>query len=195
MYLETTGSRHSFGRFVRLSDQRWFSLKVVNPDFHISISSKQWRSILCFNGSGKDWYLRATSFKKLIVLDLSKIDFKLGVPGDITDLVFLRYLALASSRQEWELNEDGGFPKLKVVIISRTDLKEWKANVDAPFPKLERLLLKKCLELEEMPDWIEDIATLQLIKLVHCCASLVDSAKQIKEGLDVYGRKLDVLES
>nr|GMC53234.1 putative late blight resistance protein homolog R1B-17 [Ipomoea batatas] len=322
-----------------------------------------------------DWYLRATSFKKLIVIDLSKIDFKCGVPGDITDLVFLRYLALASSSmllnhipldknwnlqtliisgegddkdahkllphgiwdnlqqlrhleinhklqvsidlvkvqenlqtlywlsisqctaevfmripnvkelgivaggddevspkglnnlcclnyleklrvegsddhplhlppqpegdiyifpqslkeltfvstripwsemsiismlpnlevlklknfactgQEWELNEDGGFPKLKVVIISRTDLKEWKANVDAPFPKLERLLLKKCLELEEMPDWIEDIATLQLIKLVHCCASLVDSAKQIKEGLDVYGRKLDVLES
>nr|GLL17389.1 putative late blight resistance protein homolog R1B-17 [Ipomoea trifida] len=327
------------------------------------------------NKTLQDWYLRATSFKKLIVLDLSKIDFKCGVPGDITDLVFLRYLALASSSmllnhipldknwnlqtliisgegddkdahkllphgiwdnlqqlrhleinhklqvsidlvkvqnnlqtlywlsisqcteevfmripnvkelgivaggddevspkglnnlcclnyleklrvegsddhplhlppqpegdiyifpqslkeltfvstripwsemsiismlpnlevlklknfactgQEWELNEDGGFPKLKVVIISRTDLKEWKANVDAPFPKLERLLLKKCLELEEMPDWIEDIATLQLIKLVHCCASLVDSAKQIKEGLDVYGRKLDVLES
>nr|GMC47138.1 putative late blight resistance protein homolog R1B-17 [Ipomoea batatas]GME03118.1 putative late blight resistance protein homolog R1B-17 [Ipomoea batatas] len=82
---------------LRKSYQRWLSLKVINPDFHISISSKQWRSVLCFNDCGTEWYLQATSFKKLRVLDLSKIVFKSGVPQDITELVFLRYLALASS--------------------------------------------------------------------------------------------------
>nr|GMC55479.1 putative late blight resistance protein homolog R1B-17 [Ipomoea batatas] len=374
MYLETTGSRHSFGHFVRLGYQRWLSLKVVNPDFHISISSKKWRSILCFNGCGTEWYLQATSFKKLRVLDLSKIVFKSGVPQDITELVFLRYLALASSSmllkhipldknwnlqtliisegddkdahshkllphgiwdnlqqlrhleinhklqvsidllkvqenlqtlywlsisqctsevfmkipnvkelgivagghdevspqglnnlcylnyleklrvegsddhplhlppqprgdifpqnleeltfvstripwndmsiismlpnlkvlklknfacigQEWELTEEGGFRKLKVLIISLTDLKEWKANVGNPFPNLERLKLKKCFKLEKMPDWFVDVFTLQLIKFVHCYASLVRSADPIKQEQQSYGNEmLDVID-
>ncbi|XP_019176881.1 PREDICTED: putative late blight resistance protein homolog R1B-17 [Ipomoea nil] len=369
LYLETMGSRRNFGHFVRLSDERWLSLKVVIPDFHISISSKQWRSILCFNGSGKEWYLRATSFKKLIVLDLSKIEFKSGVPRDITDLVFLRYLALASSKllnhipldknwnlqtliingeddnnahnllphgiwdnlqqlrhleinhklqvsidllkvqenlqtlyclsisqctaevfkripsvkelgivagghqvwpqglnspccleyleklrvqgsdhpldlppqpqgdifpetlkeltfvstripwramslismlpklevlklknfactgQEWELTEDHCFRQLKVLIISHTDLKEWKADGDSTFPKLQRLQLKKCFNLKEMPDWIENMITLQLIKLVYCYTSLVHSANLIKEQHELYGYDiLDILD-
>nr|GMC66996.1 putative late blight resistance protein homolog R1B-17 [Ipomoea batatas]GMC83217.1 putative late blight resistance protein homolog R1B-17 [Ipomoea batatas] len=368
MYLETTGSRHSFGHFVRLGYQRWLSLKVVNPDFHISISSKQWRSILCFNGCGTEWYLQATSFKKLRVLDLSKIEFKSGMPGDITELVFLRYLALASSMllkhipldknwnlqtliisegddkdthkllphgiwdnlqqlrhleinhklqvsidllkvqqnlqtlywlsisqctaemfmripnvkelgiiagghgevspqglnnlccldyleklrvegsddhplhlppfnifpkslkeltfvstripweamsiismlpklkvlklknfactgQKWELTEDGGFPQLKVLIISLTDLKYWMANVEYPFPNLERLKLKKCFELEEMLYSFAEVPTLQLIKLVYCSASLVRSANQIKEEqYDCGNDMLDVVD-
>nr|GLL17393.1 putative late blight resistance protein homolog R1B-17 [Ipomoea trifida] len=335
---------------IGLSYQPWLSLKVVNPDFHISISSKQWRSILCFNGCGTEWYLQATSFKKLRVLDLSKIEFKSGMPPDITDLVFLRYLALASSSsmllnqipldknwnlqtliisdkdahkllphgildnlqqlrhleinhklhvsidllkvqenlqtfywlsisqctaevfmripnvkelgivagghkvlpqglglhflcflnyleklriqgsdhplhlppfnifpkslkeltfvstripwkamsifsklpnlevlklknyactgQEWEITKDGNFPQLKVLIISLTDLKYWKANLEYPFPNLECLKLKKCFRLEKMPDWIVDVFGLQLIKLVHCYASLVHSANE-----------------
>nr|GME03119.1 putative late blight resistance protein homolog R1B-17 [Ipomoea batatas] len=334
----------------------WLSLKVVNPNFHISISSKQWRSILCFNGCGTEWYLQATSFKKLRVLELSKIEFKSGMPGDITDLVFLRYLALASSSsmllnqipldknwnlqtliiseegdahnnkllphgildnlqqlrhleinhklqlsidlvkvqenlqtlywlsisqctaqvfmripnvkelgivagghkvspqglglhflcflnyleklrfqgsdhplhlpsfnifpkslkeltfvstripwkamsifsklpnlevlklknyactgQEWEITKEGIFHRLKVLIISLTDLKYWKANLEYPFPNLECLKLKKCFRLEKMPDWIVDVFGLQLIKLVHCYASLVHSANKINE--------------
>ncbi|XP_019176879.1 PREDICTED: putative late blight resistance protein homolog R1B-17 [Ipomoea nil] len=366
LYLETMGSGHNYGHFVRLSDKRWLSLKVVNPDFHISISSKQLRSILCFNGSGTEWYLRATSFKKLIVLDLSKIEFKSGVPSDITDLVFLRYLELASTMllnhipldknwnlqtlimsgedddkdaqkllphgiwdnlqqlrhleinrklqvsidllkvqknlqtlywlsvsqcteevfmripdvkelgivagghqvwphglnslnyleklrvegsdhplhlppqpyydifpqtlkeltfvstcipwsdmsiismlpnlevlklknfactgQEWELTEDHCFRQLKVLIISLTDLKEWKAYGEYPFPELERLQLKYCLELKNMPDWIKDISQLRLIKLEYCYASLVDSAKKIKERLLGYRIDMDVLD-
>nr|GLL17388.1 putative late blight resistance protein homolog R1B-17 [Ipomoea trifida] len=356
-------------------NKRWLSLKVLNPDFHISISSKKWRSILCFNGCGTEWYLQATFFKKLRVLDLSKIVFKSGVPGDITDLVFLRYLALASSSmllnhipldknwnlqtliisegddkdahshkllphgiwdnlqqlrhleinhklqvsidllkvqenlqtlywlsisqctsevfmkipnvkelgivagghdevsplqglnnlcylnyleklrvegsddhplhlppqprgdifpqnleeltfvstgipwsemsiismlpnlkvlklknfacigQEWELTEEHGFRKLKVLIISLTDLKEWKANVGNPFPNLERLKLKKCFKLEKMPDWFVDVFTLQLIKFVHCYASLVRSADPIKQEQQSYGNEmLDVID-
>nr|GMC47140.1 putative late blight resistance protein homolog R1A-10 isoform X1 [Ipomoea batatas] len=325
------------------------------------------RSSLCFNGCGPEWYLLATSFKKLIVLDLSKIDFKKGVPQDITDLVFLRYLALASSSmllkhipldknwnlqtliisgeddkdahellppgiwnnlqqlrhleinqklqvsidlvkvqenlqtlywlsisqctgqvfmripnvkelgivagghivsgqglhylwflnyleklrvqgsdhplhlppfyifpqtlkeltfvstrmpwkamsiismlpnlevlklkkfactgQVWELTEYGGFPQLKVLIISLTDLKYWKANVDYPFPNLERLKLKKCFELVNMPDGIGYITPLQLIKLVYCSDSVVCSANKFKEEQGFRGNyMLDVLD-
>ncbi|XP_019173959.1 PREDICTED: putative late blight resistance protein homolog R1A-3 isoform X2 [Ipomoea nil] len=368
LYLETMGSSDRFGRFIRLGDSRWLSLKVANPAFHLVIASRKCRTILCFNMASncdREWYLRANSFKKLRVLDLSKINFALGMPPDITDLVFLRYLALASSEllnhiplwknwnlqtliiseddngsrklphgiwdlphlrhletyhqvsidlpkvvqenmqtlywlptsectmevflripnvkelgiiakceaasqgldnlcylenleklkvmgsytrplhlppqannfpqnlqkltfvrtripweamsiisklphlevlklknfacvgEEWELIGEGDFPKLKVLLISLTNLKEWKANVDSPFPKLQRLLLRNCFELKEMPEWIEGICnTLQLIKLEYCYASLVASAKRIKEEqLDNYGYDIEVEDS
>nr|GME07028.1 putative late blight resistance protein homolog R1B-17 [Ipomoea batatas] len=115
----------------------------------------------------------------------------------LPNLEVLKLKNFACVGEEWELIEEGGFPKLKVLLISFTNLKEWKANVDTPFPKLERLLLRNCFELKEMPEWIENAITLQLIKLEYCYASLVGSAQRIKEEqLDYYGNdKLDVIHS
>nr|GMC53236.1 putative late blight resistance protein homolog R1B-17 [Ipomoea batatas] len=87
---------------------------------HSEELDEKWRSILCFNGCGTEWYLQATSFKKLIVLDLSKIDFKKGVPQDITELVFLRYLALASSMLLKHIPLDKNW-NLQTLIISGED--------------------------------------------------------------------------
>ncbi|XP_019173826.1 PREDICTED: putative late blight resistance protein homolog R1B-16 [Ipomoea nil] len=114
LYLETKGSSDRFRRFIGLGDRRWLSLKVAIPAFHLVINSGKCRSILCFNlavNCDREWYLLANSLKKLRVLDLSKINFALGMPPDITDLVFLRYLAIASSnvlnciplRKNWNL--------------------------------------------------------------------------------------------
>nr|GMD45763.1 putative late blight resistance protein homolog R1B-17 [Ipomoea batatas] len=326
-------------------DKRWLSVKVVNPHFHLAIASRKCRTIVCFNMVGNsdyEWYLLANSFKKLRVLDLSKINFSLGMPPDITQLVFLRYLEIASSKvlnciplwknwnlqtlivteddngarrlppgiwdlpqlrhleinhqctkevfiripnvkdlgiiarcqvsssqglsddmwclnhleklrvrgsyhplhlpsqgdifpqnlkeltfertlipweamtiisllpnlevlklknfacvgQEWQIIEEGSFPQLKVLLISLTNLKEWKAYVESPFPNLEHLLLRNCFELKEMPEWIADIITLQLIKFEYCYSSLVTSAMTVKEDqLHNYGNdKLDVLD-
>nr|GMD45760.1 putative late blight resistance protein homolog R1B-17 [Ipomoea batatas] len=116
----------------------------------------------------------------------------------LPNLVVLKLKNFACVGQHWELSQEGGFPQLKVLLISFTNLKEGKANVDTPFPKLERLLLRNCFELKEMPEWINDIInTLQLIKLEYCYASLVGSAQRIKEEqLDYYGNdKLDVIHS
>nr|GMC71536.1 putative late blight resistance protein homolog R1B-17 [Ipomoea batatas] len=115
----------------------------------------------------------------------------------LPNLEVLKLKNFACVGEEWELIEEGGFPKLKVLLISVTNLKEWKANVDTPFPKLERLLLRNCFELKEMPEWIENAITLQLIKLEYCYASLVGSAQRIKEEqLDYYGNDmLDVIHS
>ncbi|XP_031102647.1 putative late blight resistance protein homolog R1B-12 isoform X2 [Ipomoea triloba] len=115
----------------------------------------------------------------------------------LPNLEVLKLRNFACVGSEWELNEEGGFPQLKVLLISLTNLKEWKANVDPPFPKLERLLLRNCFELKEMPEWIEDAITLRLIKLEYCYASLVGSAQRIKEEQhDNYGNDmLDVIDS
>nr|GMD42866.1 putative late blight resistance protein homolog R1B-17 [Ipomoea batatas] len=115
----------------------------------------------------------------------------------LPNLEVLKLRNFACVGQEWELIEEGGFPQLKVLLISVTNLKEWKAYVDTPFPKLERLLLRNCFELKEMPEWIEGAITLRLIKLEYCYASLVASAQRIKEEqLDNYGNDmLDIIDS
>nr|GMD40951.1 putative late blight resistance protein homolog R1B-17 [Ipomoea batatas] len=112
----------------------------------------------------------------------------------LPNLEVLKLKNFACVGQEWQLIEEGSFPKLKVLLISLTNLKDWK--VDSPFPKLEHLLLRNCFELKKMPEWIADIATLQLIKLEYCYSSLVSSAMTVKEDqLDNYGNdKLDVLD-
>nr|GMC71534.1 putative late blight resistance protein homolog R1B-17 [Ipomoea batatas] len=115
----------------------------------------------------------------------------------LPNLEVLKLRNFACVGSEWELIEEGGFQQLKVLLISLTNLKEWKSNVGSPFPKLECLLLRNCFELKEMPEWIEDIITLRLIKLEYCYASLVGSAERIKEEqLDNYGNDmLDVSDS
>jgi len=112
----------------------------------------------------------------------------------LRNLEVLKLKNFACVGEEWELIEEGGFPKLKVLLISVTNLKEWK--FDCTFPILECLLLRNCFKLKEMPKWFEDILTLRLIKLEYCYASLVDSALTIKEVQDNYGNDmLDVIDS
>nr|GMD40982.1 putative late blight resistance protein homolog R1B-17 [Ipomoea batatas] len=114
----------------------------------------------------------------------------------LPNLEVLKLRNFACVGQEWELNEEGGFPQLKVLLISITNLKEWKANVDTPFPKLARLLLRNCFELKDMPEWIEGAITLRLIKLENCYASLVAYAQRIKEEQLDYGNDmLDIIDS
>nr|GLL37858.1 putative late blight resistance protein homolog R1A-10 isoform X1 [Ipomoea trifida] len=114
----------------------------------------------------------------------------------LPNLKVLKLKNFACVGQEWQIIEEGSFPQLKVLLISLTNLKEWKAYVESPFPNLEHLLLRNCFELKEMPKWIADIITLQLIKLEYCYSSLVTSAMTVKEDqLDNYGNdKLDVLD-
>nr|GMD42625.1 putative late blight resistance protein homolog R1B-17 [Ipomoea batatas] len=113
----------------------------------------------------------------------------------LPNLEILKLKNFACVGQEWQLIEEGSFPQLKVLLISLTNLKEWKAYVESPFPNLEHLLLRNCFELKEMPEWIADIITLQLIKL-RIVILPVTSAMTVKEDqLDNYGNdKLDVLD-
>nr|GMD42616.1 putative late blight resistance protein homolog R1B-17 [Ipomoea batatas] len=112
-------------------DESWLSLKVVEPDFHLVITSEKCRTILCFNmvaNCDYEWYLLANSFKKLTVLDLSKINFWLGMPLDITDLVFLRI-------------EDGnGARRLPPGIWDLPQLRHLEINHQVPIDGLPKMV-------------------------------------------------------
>ncbi|XP_031108578.1 putative late blight resistance protein homolog R1A-10 [Ipomoea triloba] len=87
--------------------------------------------------------------------------------------------------EEWE-TRDGGFPKLKFLLITEPKLKNWKTMSDH-FPVLQRLALHHCHDLEKIPEGFAGITTLQLIELRDCCPSLVESAKDIQEEQMLYG--------
>lgn len=55
------------------------------------------------------------------------------------------------------------FNQLKFLLIDRTNLKCWKAD-SVNFPKLQRLVLKRCIYLEEIPNDIGEIYTLESIE-------------------------------
>ncbi|XP_031108866.1 putative late blight resistance protein homolog R1B-17 isoform X2 [Ipomoea triloba] len=97
---DSSGHDDKYNNLVRSDGNRWLNLTLVSQLHHLSITSKKSRSILCFDR--RDRYLRvnyvkmrAECFKMVRVLDLTALDYVGSIPSDI---VLLRYLALASTR-------------------------------------------------------------------------------------------------
>ncbi|KAG6431422.1 hypothetical protein SASPL_109501 [Salvia splendens] len=88
-------------------------------------------------------------------------------------------------------------PNLEVLRIveclESLNLVHWKAD-ETNFPKLQRLFVARCHKLEEIPNAMGDIPTLQEIGIYECGASIVASAQQIlkvqREEYDNFDLKL-----
>lgn len=88
----------------------------------------------------------------------------------------------------WMLNDEEIFKQLKFLLISWTGLKHWKAG-SVNFPKLQRLFLKRCMNLEEIPQDFGDICTLESIELHKCSISAATSGKNIQEEQESIGNE------
>ncbi|KAJ8547328.1 hypothetical protein K7X08_010914 [Anisodus acutangulus] len=80
----------------------------------------------------------------------------------------------------WRLSDEDIFNQLKFLLIDRTNLKHWEAG-SVNFPKLQRLVLKRCIYLEEIPKDFGEIYTLESIELQNCRTSAAKSVKEIQE--------------
>nr|GME10599.1 putative late blight resistance protein homolog R1A-10 isoform X1 [Ipomoea batatas] len=123
----------------------------------------------------------------------------MNVISMLPKLEVLKLKNYACVGQEWKLSGERGFPELKLLLISVMDLKHWEladdVDDDCPFPKLERLVLRNCFELEAMPSWIGNLSNLKSVRLEHCHASLVKSARMIeKEQRENYGEEYGFVE-
>nr|GMD75181.1 putative late blight resistance protein homolog R1A-4 [Ipomoea batatas] len=93
---------------------------------------------------------------------------------------------------EWEATE-GGFQRLKFLLLENTDLKIWNA-FDDEFPILEHLVLKHCENLEGIPTVFSNVTTLKSIDLEWCGQALLSCAKNIQqEHLDYGNNEIKVL--
>nr|GME13265.1 putative late blight resistance protein homolog R1B-16 isoform X1 [Ipomoea batatas] len=197
--------------FTRISN-----LKKLGIDGRFSYANPD-----CFNNfvdlgqleklSIRDWHLKripcsnslwATSFlpklKKLSFIRTSLPWSDVRLIGMLPNLEVLR-LINACVCAKWEPS-DGGFHRLKRLVIKITSLQYWNAVGDH-FPVLECLELSNCYWLEEIPRGFADITTLALIQLSKCRDSLVASAKWIQEeqnnnyGNDVLVRSENIMVS
>ncbi|XP_019164858.1 PREDICTED: putative late blight resistance protein homolog R1B-23 isoform X2 [Ipomoea nil] len=101
-------------------------------------------------------------------IEISKL--AMSLPNlEVLDLKFR-----ACNDKLWEVGY-GEFPKLKILKLDRLNIEKWKAPEDA-FPRLQHLVLQKCKHLEEIP---ESMDTLQTIDVQWCTHSAVKSAIKI----------------
>ncbi|KAI3459069.1 hypothetical protein Pfo_015732 [Paulownia fortunei] len=101
------------------------------------------------------------------------------IVGSLPNLDVLNLRDFAFKGDKWETAE-GEFPQLKFLLIDESDLQHWISE-SSHFPSLKCLLLHRCRYLNEIPDGIGEIPTLELIEVRRGNKSLEDSAKRIQE--------------
>lgn len=109
---------------------------------------------------------------------------EISVLSSLPELQVLKLKKFAFQGAKWGTNEMF-FPKLKFLLLGKTDLMYWEAS-DINFPNLECLLLYNCKNLIEISVGIGDIPTLELIELYGCGSSANDSAKRMQQEQQHY---------
>ncbi|KAL0341591.1 UNVERIFIED_CONTAM: putative late blight resistance proteinR1B-17 [Sesamum calycinum] len=99
--------------------------------------------------------------------------------AQLPNLEALKLRCYAFQGPEWELDEED-FIRLKFLLLEDMDIVDWRANGQI-LQRLERLVVRHCYNLQEIPYGIDYITTLQLVEVVDCSPSVVDSAMRIKE--------------
>ncbi|XP_049380849.1 putative late blight resistance protein homolog R1B-16 [Solanum stenotomum] len=90
---------------------------------------------------------------------------------------------------DWKVDEDVVFHKLKYLHLYRCrDLERWELAAGSDnFSMLEKLILFELPKLEEIPESIGEIMTLEFIRIVNCGSGVETSAKKIQEEQESLG--------
>ncbi|CDP16976.1 unnamed protein product [Coffea canephora] len=100
--------------------------------------------------------------------------------GRLPNLEVLKLLGAKGYRVEiWNM-EEGEFPKLKFLKLEALPVVRWTCSSDH-LPCLQKLILHRCMELEELPSCLKEIPTLELIQVHRCPGSVGNLVQQIKE--------------
>ncbi|XP_059291554.1 putative late blight resistance protein homolog R1A-3 [Lycium ferocissimum] len=92
----------------------------------------------------------------------------------------------------WILSDEDEFSQLKFLLVAEPRLVNWEA-ASVNFPNLQKLVLRKCIRLEEIPINIGEICTLEVIELICCSSSAENSAKEIQDEQESMGNScLDI---
>ncbi|XP_070006483.1 putative late blight resistance protein homolog R1A-3 [Nicotiana sylvestris] len=169
-----------FNNLVHLHQLETLSFKLVSS----WDSSENWRISPATIPSAKAF---PVTLRKLKLEETSVRWEDLNIVGELPSLEVLKLMWNACIGEEWYPIE-GGFTRLKLLLIEHCDLKCWIAT-DDNFPVLERLLIRECHMLEEIPIEFADIYSLQLIELTDCTTKLEASAARIQEEQEDLGIK------
>ncbi|KAH6769438.1 hypothetical protein C2S51_014774 [Perilla frutescens var. frutescens] len=140
-----------------------------------------------------DWRKESISFPRMLrnltLCNMSLPWNEMSIVGSLPNLQVLKLRDLACIGSTWETSE-GEFPELQFLLIETSMLQHWITESDH-FPRLKFLFLHDCWNLNEIPEGIGEIATLELIDVkgfsIPVPKSLAESAKRIIEEQESLG--------
>ncbi|KAK6123585.1 hypothetical protein DH2020_042674 [Rehmannia glutinosa] len=162
-----SGSFDSLGKLGSLE-----KLKLLNDVFPSPPSDGQLRGL-------PQPYKFPPKLKSLTLSDTFLEWSHMSILGLLDNLEVLKLKDKSFMGKCWEAI-DGGFRRLEVLHIGRTNLVVWVAS-GHHFPRLRRLELRNCEELKEIPIGLADIPSLQLLDLYRSKYAAA-SAKKINEA-------------
>ncbi|MFS8034572.1 putative leucine-rich repeat domain superfamily [Helianthus anomalus] len=105
--------------------------------------------------------------------------------GFLPNLEVLKQNVNACIGERWEAS-DIGFGNLKLLKLQDLDVVKWEAS-SRQFPRLQRLVVRHCSMLQEIPDGIGEILTLELIEVSWCSELTARSATMIQKEQERNG--------
>ncbi|KAK4438441.1 putative late blight resistance proteinR1A-10 [Sesamum alatum] len=161
------GSFDSLGKLENLE-----KLKLINDVFPSPPSEGQLRGL-------PPPYKFPRKLKSLTLSDTFLDWSHMSILGLLENLEVLKLKDKSFMGKCW-LATDGGFRRLEVLHIGRTDLGFWIASAHH-FPRLRRLELRNCEELKEVPIGLAEIENFQVLDLYRTKFASA-SAKKIGEA-------------
>ncbi|KAK6123508.1 hypothetical protein DH2020_042745 [Rehmannia glutinosa] len=131
-----------------------------------------------------------------LTLSATFLDWEqMSVLGNLENLEVLKLKDNAFVGESWEV-ADGGFRLLRLLLIECTNLVYWKLALGSGhdhFPRLKGLVLRKCTELEALPDGLANVASLHVIDLFCTSKTAVASARKIQEMRGYLGKGRELI--
>ncbi|MCD7454975.1 hypothetical protein HAX54_026670 [Datura stramonium] len=139
-----------------------------------------------------NWCASLTSVKRLILSGCLLLSVDMASLAALPNLEVLKLRDNEFEGRAWILSDEDEFSQLKFLLVAEPRLVNWEAG-SANFPNLQKLVLRKCIRLEEIPIDIGEICTLEVIELICCSSSAQNSAEEIREEQESMGNScLDV---
>ncbi|CAI9102331.1 OLC1v1000583C3 [Oldenlandia corymbosa var. corymbosa] len=113
---------------------------------------------------------------------------KISMIERLPNLEVLKLRHRSFTGENWDMEEDGSsFPCLRFLELSWLDLARWTSCSEDHFPCLKKLVLGGCWNLQELPSFLSEIPTIQMIKVINCKKIATDSIKTIEKRQKDFG--------
>ncbi|XP_009796562.1 putative late blight resistance protein homolog R1A-3 [Nicotiana tabacum] len=139
-------------------------------DIVLSVTSRMW-----------DFHF-PSSLKGLFLLEFPFTSDSLSTIARLPNLEVLHLIVAIIEEEEWNMEEEDTFQKLKCLTLQQVSLAQWEVREES-FPVLEKLRLWDCQKFKEIPQSFGDLVSLKIIDPWRS-PQLEDSAREIKQYVE-----------
>nr|GLL43509.1 putative late blight resistance protein homolog R1B-16 [Ipomoea trifida] len=131
------------------------------------------------------------NIKEINLERINLLSSAISIIAQLSNLEALILVACKFEEEEWNVEEEILFCKLKYLELKCSSIRIWNISSAAEsFPCLEQVILNRCWELRTVPSSLADICTLKLICVGGCTDTCERSVKKIEEDAQEMGNHI-----